>query len=865
MKRFLIFWIFLLSASGFCNEEADAIGFDVYITPAPYEHLRAFCETPQHGFLLFGDGYDTINSIATLVFERFDSTGKFEWKRTVIDSGWIANPRNAIANDVFINQAGEIVFLVSMSNGNYGSAWLGKIDTSWSLHTIDYQEANIRTNGIKMRPAPHDEFYVDYANSEGAGWHEEVVYKYDSTGISGPVVYTGGYPSGLNSIGIGTAGNLVTLAASYDYTFNFDFVHQPIVSRFINGVRTWWYAFSRESGSLVNFPTLNGIAAKDNGAALVCGMDTSGNGDVSIVHFSQWGDSLSTTTIGDKILFEDSRDIVPTLDGGFALTGSVEDSCIRNMKNILLMKLDANGDSLWERSFRGLNLNYGVNVISTRDSCYLVFAISDSLVHVIKTDSSGNIIPAVPYTIVPERPCLYCLGDTAWLSVDPPMQNYIWSTGDTGAVIPVVSSKIVGVTVTDSLGNTYDLPLRNIVFSEPPHSWNGLDTIIACDHYQLSMPAAAGNSYTWYKNDTLLTSENDSTLIVQETADFSLVLQNSCGRDSAGVHVIIHKNPPAPIILYEDTTYYCEGDSILFWVHTAAAQVQWYVDYINTSPVVGATDTALYVSDYGGYSVIVTDNFGCSARSNIEYTHPMIPQNSLVRNYPSTPACTGDTVSIYVTQVNALTFLWNTGDTSRRFDTQRPGVYYCTTNPGTSCEGHSDTLSLIFYPDPPPDLGSDTLVCLNHSITLTPGAGYITYQWQNGTALTTFTLSASQPDSQWVWCMVTDLHNCSDVDSVFVTFDVCQSADGKLNANDLSFSPVPFSGNTLILVAEGFHFSHPEITLFSTEGKLIWQNRLPSSENKLQIVLPELAPAIYILKIEDTDCNVFRKIVKAGD
>ena len=156
-------------------------------------------------------------------------------------------------------------------------------------------------------------------------------------------------------------------------------------------------------------------------------------------------------------------------------------------------------------------------------------------------------------------------------------------------------------------------------------------------------------------------------------------------------------------------------------------------------------------------------------------------------------------------------------------------------------------------------------MCLNHSITLTPGAGYITYQWQNGTALTTFTLSASQPDSQWVWCMVTDLHNCSDVDSVFVTFDVCQSADGKLNANNLSFSPVPFSGNTLILVAEGFHFSHPEITLFSTEGKLIWQNRLPSSENKLQIVMPELAPAIYILKIEDDGCSVYKKIVKAGD
>lgn len=84
-----------------------------------------------------------------------------------------------------------------------------------------------------------------------------------------------------------------------------------------------------------------------------------------------------------------------TIDGGYIVTGSTIDTAGRN---VYLLKVDSIGNIIWEKSFGGLQDDYGFYTQETRDSGFVIvgktfsFGNGSSDVYLIKTDSLGNLL-----------------------------------------------------------------------------------------------------------------------------------------------------------------------------------------------------------------------------------------------------------------------------------------------------------------------------------------------------------------------------------------------------------------------------------------------------------------------------------------
>ena len=105
------------------------------------------------------------------------------------------------------------------------------------------------------------------------------------------------------------------------------------------------------------------------------------------------GDSLWTRTYGEPVGDDYGASVCETSDGSYIITG-----CSYYLGlgyEILLLKTDADGDSLWARTY---GVGHGNSVCETSDGCYMIagskkFSGSRSYdVHLMKTDENGGIL-----------------------------------------------------------------------------------------------------------------------------------------------------------------------------------------------------------------------------------------------------------------------------------------------------------------------------------------------------------------------------------------------------------------------------------------------------------------------------------------
>jgi hypothetical protein len=109
-------------------------------------------------------------------------------------------------------------------------------------------------------------------------------------------------------------------------------------------------------------------------------------------------------------------------------------------------------------------------------------------------------------------------------------------------------------------------------------------------------------------------------------------------------------------------------------------------------------------------------------------------------------------------------YLWSTGDTTQTITANQEGIIWASSN--SQCGLRTDTISLVVYPKPQPNLGQDTSLCIGQSLNLNAG-NFTSYYWN--TQDTTASIVAKQSNTYFV--QVQDTNNCTAKDSINIIFE----------------------------------------------------------------------------------------------
>ncbi|MBL7892931.1 MAG: PKD domain-containing protein [Bacteroidia bacterium] len=205
-----------------------------------------------------------------------------------------------------------------------------------------------------------------------------------------------------------------------------------------------------------------------------------------------------------------------------------------------------------------------------------------------------------------------------------------------------------------------------------------------------------------------------------------------------------------PVNLGNDTTI-CEGNVI-------SINAGIFFSYNWSTGAVSQTITATKSDQY---SVTTKDFNGCISTDSIKIT---IPISNLGKD---TSLCVGTSMNLDAGQ-NFVSYLWSNGATTQTILANGGNTYWVKSYGVNSCSSR-DTITIGSNQLPNINLGKDTTICSNASITLSAGIGFANYLWSDGSSSITNSFQGGLygiPDN--IWVKVIDNFGCIGSDSINV-------------------------------------------------------------------------------------------------
>lgn len=121
-----------------------------------------------------------------------------------------------------------------------------------------------------------------------------------------------------------------------------------------------------------------------------------GDYDVYLIKTDSLGDTIWTKTYGGKDC-DGGQSVKQTTDGGYIIVGDTK-SFGTGWHDVYLIKTDARGETLWTKTYGGLDFDYGESVQQTTDKGYIIVGWTRSFgnglsdIYLIKTDKNGDAL-----------------------------------------------------------------------------------------------------------------------------------------------------------------------------------------------------------------------------------------------------------------------------------------------------------------------------------------------------------------------------------------------------------------------------------------------------------------------------------------
>lgn len=141
------------------------------------------------------------------------------------------------------------------------------------------------------------------------------------------------------------------------------------------------------------------ISQTTDGGYIIAGTTTSfgaGGRDVLVIKTNALGDTSWTRTYGDANGNEYGYCIQPTSDGGYIVSGSSQ-NFFNGEEDMYILKLKANGDTTWTRTYGGNGYEWGSQIQQTTDGGYIIVGQTPAFsttfqAYLVKINANGNIL-----------------------------------------------------------------------------------------------------------------------------------------------------------------------------------------------------------------------------------------------------------------------------------------------------------------------------------------------------------------------------------------------------------------------------------------------------------------------------------------
>jgi hypothetical protein len=329
--------------------------------------------------LLFVFLVSSVFSFGQTIFQK--TYGGTDWDQgeciqRTIDGGYI------ISGGTFSYGAGNYDVYLVKTNAVGDTLWTKTIGGSsdeygWYVSTIA-EEGYIVTG---------------YTLSVGAGTADVLLIRTDAAGNP---VWQKTYGGLSADVGIcvkpTTDGGFIVSAHSFSFTSsNYD---AYLLKTDANGTLLW----SRSYGAFFNDIARSVHQTPDNGFIMVgTTFNTiADSNDVYVIRTDSVGDTLWTKAIGGSGI-DDGEEIKPTADGGFIIAGETRSFGAGNF-DACLIKIDANGNSEWSKTYGGVGVDFGFCVQQTTDGGFILGGYTNSFgagstdAYLNRTDSLGNLL-----------------------------------------------------------------------------------------------------------------------------------------------------------------------------------------------------------------------------------------------------------------------------------------------------------------------------------------------------------------------------------------------------------------------------------------------------------------------------------------